>query len=134
MASANVPENSPPSGTLSPIDKKSARRAIAKRAVPLRILIEDASNTYVFVKAKLLSENPKDVIKELQTALSENPELFRLFVALVKQLPAEDCNDEADELQSTFADFVMFLYDTVLSCSRLEICPCQAGDDLNQKG
>lgn len=106
MATAITP--SPSFTTLPPVDKKNARKAILRRALGLRRLMEDENNTDVFVQAGLLStDKPDDVIEELQTRVAQNPGLFRLLVALVKRLSTlhadTSLTDEADKLQGLFA-------------------------------
>ena len=90
MATATDPRPSSSDTSMHPlIDKKAARKAIAKRAVSLRIIMEDESNTGVFIKAGLLPNKPTDVIKDLQANISHNPALFPLLVAVVSQLPSD---------------------------------------------
>lgn len=109
MATAITP--SPSFTTLSPVDKKNAKKAISRRALKLRELMEDENNTDVFVQAGLLStDKSDDVIEELQTRVAQNPELFRMLVPLVKQLATlhvdTSLTDVADKLQGLFACYV----------------------------
>ena len=110
MATGTYPPSSSDSSMYPLIDKKAARKAIAKRAVSLRIIMEDESNTEVFIKAGLLPDEPADVIKDLQTKISQNPALFQLLIAIVSQLPS-DLNDmspteEVKKLQGLLSLFL----------------------------
>lgn len=90
MATATHPPPSSSDTSMHPlIDKKTARKAIAKRAVSLRKIMEDESNTEVFIKAGLLLDEHTDVIKDLQANISQNPALFPLLIAVVSQLPSD---------------------------------------------
>ena len=75
------------STSLTPIDSKTAKKAIAKAARPLRTLLTDRKDQ--LVEQGLLAEgtDTKDVVKELKERIGNRPSLFDVLLREIRKFP-----------------------------------------------
>ena len=76
----------------TPVDSKTAKKAIAKVARALRTLLTDSdtkARIEGLVKQGLLPEdaNTKDVVKELKERIGKSPSLFHVLLREIRNFP-----------------------------------------------